>query len=453
MVSHGHRDRIPVCGHGHDHVVAFAVLDRVDQQVTQDALDPAVVRISHAGLGGQPELDPRAAPLGQLLGVVGGAAGDVTDVHRVRIQRGRVGVVPADLQQVLQQRLEPVQLALEQLGRPGADRVEGVLGFQQHIGGHLDRGQRGAELVRDVGHELPLQLRQLLELAQLVLQAGRHVVERRGQRGQVVRPADPHPLAETAGRQPLGRLGGMPDRDHHPAGDQRGDQGQQHDQGQPGTDQRALDQRQCLLLLDHREQVVQLVVVAQRGADGQAGLVAPAERGHDDRRRVVDLARPEVVLFGLHAGGQGGRDTRRVGPAGDTSGVSRGTDQLRLDLDDHDVAAVVAAGVLQFLRSRVQEVVRDRGRGGRPGQVGVALGHGQALGHLGRRGLLLVQQQAVRNLLGQEEPEHRDDQRGQRQRGRDHPQLERPAPAAAELVDPLPLPLAGRLERRLGLPG
>ena len=104
---------------GHHGLPVLAVLDRVDQQVAQDPLDPAAVHLGDARLGGQPELDPGAAPLGQLLGHVGRLPDDVAHVDRLGVQGGRVGVVPADLQQVGEQRLEPLQLALQQLGRPG----------------------------------------------------------------------------------------------------------------------------------------------------------------------------------------------------------------------------------------------------------------------------------------------------------------------------------------------
>ncbi len=102
VVPHGDRDRVPVGGHGDDDVVALAVLDSVDEQVAQDALDPAAVRVGQARLGGQAELDPAAAALGQLLGVIGRPPGEVADVDGVGVQGGGVRVVPADLQQVLQ---------------------------------------------------------------------------------------------------------------------------------------------------------------------------------------------------------------------------------------------------------------------------------------------------------------------------------------------------------------
>jgi hypothetical protein len=52
---------------------------------------------------GQPELDPAAPALGQLLGVVGRAADQIADVDQLGVQGGRPGVVPADLEQVDEQ--------------------------------------------------------------------------------------------------------------------------------------------------------------------------------------------------------------------------------------------------------------------------------------------------------------------------------------------------------------
>ena len=74
--------------------------------------------------------------------------------------------------------------------------------------------------MRDVGDELALRLRQLLEFAQLLLEAGGHVVERGSERGEVVGATDRHPLLELAGGQPLGGAGRVPHRQHHPPGHQ-----------------------------------------------------------------------------------------------------------------------------------------------------------------------------------------------------------------------------------------
>ncbi len=89
------------------------MLHRVDQQIAQDALDAPPVDLSHAGLGREPELNLGAAALGQLLCHVGRVPDEIAHIDGLRIEGRRIGVVPADLQQVGEQRLEPLQLALQ----------------------------------------------------------------------------------------------------------------------------------------------------------------------------------------------------------------------------------------------------------------------------------------------------------------------------------------------------
>ena len=108
------------------------------------------------------------------------------------------------------------------------ERVEPVAGVVQHVAGHPHRGQRGAQLVGDVGDEPALHARQLLELADLLLQAGGHLVERRAQPGDVVVAAHVHALLEPAGREPLGDPAGQPDRGDDLPGDQPGDAADEH---------------------------------------------------------------------------------------------------------------------------------------------------------------------------------------------------------------------------------
>ena len=109
-------------------------------------------------------------------------------------------------------------------------RVEVGARLVQHVGRHPHGGQRGAQLVRDVGDEPALHPGQVLELADLALQAGGHPVERRRQPGQVVLAAHPHPLLEPAGGEPLGDPRRHPHRRHDLAGDQPGDAADQEHQ-------------------------------------------------------------------------------------------------------------------------------------------------------------------------------------------------------------------------------
>ena len=57
------------------------------------------------------------------------------------------GVQPADLQQVAEQRLEPVQLVDQQLGGAREAGRELLAGRVQHVRGHPHGGQRRAQLV------------------------------------------------------------------------------------------------------------------------------------------------------------------------------------------------------------------------------------------------------------------------------------------------------------------
>lgn len=108
------------------------------------------------------------------------------------------GVEPADLQQVAEQGLEPVELVDQQLGGAREPGRELLAGRVQHVGGHPDGGQRRPQLVRDVGGEPALQPAELLELADLALDAGGHPVVGHGELRQVVLADHGDALVEVA---------------------------------------------------------------------------------------------------------------------------------------------------------------------------------------------------------------------------------------------------------------
>ena len=204
------------------------------------------------------------------------------------------GVEPADLEQVGEQVLEPVELGLQQLGGTRGHRVEARPRVVQHVAGHPHRGQRRAQLVGDVGDERALHAGELHQLADLGLQRLGHLVERHRQPGDVVLARDVHPLLEPSGGDPLGDATGQPHRRDHLTGHQRGDSGDEQQQQHAGGEQHPTQQQQRLLLLPHREQVVERVGAAVGGqhhgrADGHAGLVG-ALRG----RVVAGVADPGV---------------------------------------------------------------------------------------------------------------------------------------------------------------
>ena len=146
------------------------------------------------------------------------------------------GVEPADLQQVGEQLLEPVELGVQQFGAAGHQRVELVTAGEDQVGRHPYGGQRRAQLVRHVRGEPPLQPGHLLQPQDLSLQVRGHLVERRAQHGEIVLAGDLHPLVEQAGGEALRGPGGEPDRPDDEPGDEPHDDREQHDQA--GADDR-----------------------------------------------------------------------------------------------------------------------------------------------------------------------------------------------------------------------
>ena len=198
VVAHRDRHRV-VVGTQQDHDrPSLAVLDRVDDQVAKDPLDPSPVDLGQCPAGGCVDAQLAAAPVGERLHRLDHVLGDADDVGRLGVEDRRPGVVAADLEQVAQQGLEAVQLGLQDLRAALDGRVEADPRLVQHVGRHPDRGERGPQLVRHVGDEASLHPGEVLQLADLALQTGGHPVEGRRQPSKVVLPADPHPLLEPA---------------------------------------------------------------------------------------------------------------------------------------------------------------------------------------------------------------------------------------------------------------
>src|SRR2546421_8081326 len=99
------------------HGAPCAVLYGVDDEVAQHALDPPSIDVDDDRLGGKVDLESRVASLGERLGEVDDAVDQAAQVDGLGVERGGAGVVPADLQQVGEQALEPVELRLQQLRR------------------------------------------------------------------------------------------------------------------------------------------------------------------------------------------------------------------------------------------------------------------------------------------------------------------------------------------------
>ena len=112
-------------------------------------------------------------PRRQVADVVQRALHSSAQIDRLDGQLGDAGVVAGDLEQVVEQRLEPVQLVDHQLGGAAQRRVEVVAVVVDQVGGHPHRRQRGAQFVADVGGEPPLQVAELLELGDLAVTGSR----------------------------------------------------------------------------------------------------------------------------------------------------------------------------------------------------------------------------------------------------------------------------------------
>ena len=125
--------------------------------------------------------------------------------------------------------------------------------------------------------------RELLELADLALRLLGHLVERRGQPGEVVLAAHRHALVELARGEPLGDPRGQPHRVHDLPGDQPGDAGQQ---------QRAAPAPPTISVLLTRSSV--RCSLRRAGTGGRARGRRPAVRTRlaDDQRR--DRRRPRA---------------------------------------------------------------------------------------------------------------------------------------------------------------
>ena len=182
----------------------------------------------------------------------------IAQVDLSTTQHGGAGVEPGDLQQVGEQRLEAVELVLQQLGGAGGDGSKSSRASYSTSAAIRTVVSGRPQLVGDVGDETLLDRRQLLERGDLLLQLGGHVVHRRGEPGQVVLAAHLHPVVEVARGEALGGPPGGADRGHDLAADQGGDEGQQDDQDRAGGDHRVAQHPSVCDLLGEREDQVDL---------------------------------------------------------------------------------------------------------------------------------------------------------------------------------------------------
>ena len=116
VVADGDRGRLLVGRDGDHDLPALGVVDGVGDEVAHDPLEPAYVGLGDARLSGARTTTSvlRCSASDRVPSTT--RRDDVGEVDVVEVERGRAGVEPADLEQVDQQRLEPVELGLEQLG-------------------------------------------------------------------------------------------------------------------------------------------------------------------------------------------------------------------------------------------------------------------------------------------------------------------------------------------------
>ena len=152
---------------------------------------------------------------------------------------------------------------------------------------------------RDVGGEPALQRAELLELADLLLDALGHLVVRLGEPRDVVLADDDHAFVQLTAREPFGGLRGAADRPDDLPGHEVRDAGEQQQQHETADEQRALHDADRGLLGGQRVQHVELhrPCAVPNGAPTMRNVVRP--RRPVDR---VDLHRELLVLARSAAG-------------------------------------------------------------------------------------------------------------------------------------------------------
>src|SRR5262245_34188393 len=113
IVAHRNRHCLVVRRHPDHDVAAIAVLNGVDDEVAQNALDPSRIHLGDAGHLWPDEPKRSAAALSQRLGALDHLGSDLTQVHLLGLEDRSTCIESTDLQQIGEQCLEPVELGLE----------------------------------------------------------------------------------------------------------------------------------------------------------------------------------------------------------------------------------------------------------------------------------------------------------------------------------------------------
>ena len=136
---------------------------------------------------------------------------------RAEVEREAVGIEAGEVEQVLDEALEPPGLAADD----GGGRMRVVGGPVEHgLGVAADRGERGAQLVGDRHQELALLVAGPGEIAA-------HRVDRLGQLGElgILAGPDLHARVQVAGGDPTGGVDGGHDGPGEPPGEGGGHEG------------------------------------------------------------------------------------------------------------------------------------------------------------------------------------------------------------------------------------
>ena len=209
------------------------------------------------------------------------------------------GVDAGDVQQVGEHGLEAVHRAGQDLDAAQGEGIGDLLArVLDLLRGQADRGQRGAQLVGDVGDEEALHLGQGLQALDLVLQRGRHVVEGPGQGGYLVLPLDAQPLGQQPGGQPFRGPGGVPHGAEHPPGEGPHHDDENGQEAQPPDGDVARGQGDDALLAGQAVDEVEVVLPGQGqthpGPYDEPRVGAPLIVGNRHRLPVLG-ARPALV--------------------------------------------------------------------------------------------------------------------------------------------------------------
>lgn len=175
----GGGDARPLVAHCDDHLAALALglepdqspwrreLLRILQQVQQHLLDPSWVRTEQRQAAGDLDLNPRRA---QALAVLPQQPlHQRQQRHQVAAQPQRAGLDLGEAEQVVDQLVESVALAVDQLQvLAPALRVGRCSAPQQRLGGALDRRQGCAQLVAHQRHKIRLEPLHLPQVPQIL---------------------------------------------------------------------------------------------------------------------------------------------------------------------------------------------------------------------------------------------------------------------------------------------